>query len=456
MAKLWQKDSSLNKLAESFTVGEDYLLDRRLINSDCVASIAHATMLNSIGILSNKEFQGLRRELRHIIELNKRGDFTIEPAEEDCHTAIENHLTTVLGEAGKKIHTGRSRNDQIIAAIRLYSRSFLLDFQRDSLNLAQALLDFAGENTSMPMPGRTHMQLAMPSSVGLWAGAFIEEILDDLSLIAAVYDLNNMSPLGSAASYGVALPIDRQQVAEALGFKKVQNNVLYVNNSRGKIEAVILDAVEKVMLTLSKIAQDIIFFSMPEFGYFTLPDDICRGSSIMPQKKNPDILELVRARAASVSAMCLQIKSIIRALPSGYNADFQETKPAFIRGVDTALSCVRVMGLTVSKQQVNEEKLIAGFLPEIFATDRVVELVGRGIPFRDAYRQVAAELHKIEDKDPYEAIRQKVHAGATGNLGLEMSAGRVREFGARLQEESKSVEQKISLLAGSGVKLFNL
>lgn len=456
MGKLWQKDSSLNKLVESFTVGEDYLLDRRLINSDCVASIAHAAMLNSIGILKNEEFQGLRRELRHIIGLNERGDFTIEPAEEDCHTAIENHLTAVLGEAGKKIHTGRSRNDQIIAAIRLYSRSFLLDFQRDCLNLVQVLLDFAGENTSVPMPGRTHMQLAMPSSVGLWAGAFAEEILDDLSLIAAAYDLNNMSPLGSAASYGVPLPIDRQQVSEALGFKKVQNNVLYVNNSRGKTEAIILDAVEKVMLTLSKIAQDIILFSIPEFGYFTLPDDICRGSSIMPQKKNPDILELVRARAASVSLQCQQIKSIIRALPSGYNADFQETKPAFIRGVDSALSCVRIMALTVSKLQVNEEKLTAGFLPEIFATDRVVELVGRGIPFRDAYRQVAARPHRIEDKDPYEAIRQKVHAGATGNLGLEMSAGRVRELGTRLQEESKRVDQKISLLAGSGVKLFNL
>ncbi len=456
MAKLWQKDSSLNKLVEKFTVGEDYLLDRRLINSDCVASIAHAAMLNSIGILKNEEFQGLRRELRHIIELNKEGDFTIEPAEEDCHTAIENHLTAVLGEAGKKIHTGRSRNDQIIAAIRLYSRSFLLDFQRDCLNLVRVLLDFAGKNSSVPMPGRTHMQLAMPSSVGLWAGAFAEEILDDLSLIAAAYKLNNMSPLGSAASYGVPLPIDREQVAAALGFKKVQNNVLYVNNSRGKIEAVILDAVEKVMLTLSKIAQDIILFSMPEFGYFTLPDNICRGSSIMPQKKNPDILELIRAKAASVSLQSLQIKSIIRALPSGYNADFQETKPPFIRGADSALSCVRIMALTMSKLQVNEEKLAAGFLPEIYAADRAVELVGKGMPFREAYRQVAAELDKLENKDPYEAIRQKTHSGATGNLGLEMSAGRVRELGTRFQEESKRVEHKVALLAGAGVKLFNL
>lgn len=456
MAKLWQKDYSLNKLVESFTVGEDYLLDRRLINSDCVASIAHAAMLNSIGILKNEEFHGLRRELRRIIELNKSGDFTIELAEEDCHTAIENHLTAVLGEAGKKIHTGRSRNDQIIAAIRLYSRSFLLDFQRDCLNLVRVLLDFAGKNSSVPMPGRTHMQLAMPSSVGLWAGAFAEEILDDLSLITAVYELNNMSPLGSAASYGVPLPIDREQVAEALGFKKVQNNVLYVNNSRGKIEAVILDGVEKVMLTLSKIAQDIILFSIPEFGYFTLPDDICRGSSIMPQKKNPDVLELVRARAASVSLQSLQIKSIIRALPSGYNADFQETKPPFIRGADSALSCVRIMTLTVNKLKVNEEKLIAGFLPEIYAADRAIELVGKGIPFREAYSQVAAELHKIEDKDPYEAIKQKTHAGSTGNLGLEMSADRVRELGTRLHEESKRVEQKIAALAGASVELFNL
>ncbi len=454
MAKLWQKDYSLDQVVEHFTVGEDYLLDRNIVNGDCVSGIAHAEMLESIGILTEIEFKSLRNELVNIIKLNDRGKFSILPGHEDCHTAIENHLTSVLGEAGKKIHTGRSRNDQVIAAIRLYSRAFLIEFQRVCLKLTSNLIDFAGTNSNVPMPGRTHMQIAMPSSVGLWAGAYAEGLLDDLYLVAAAYNLNNMCPLGSAASYGVSLPIKREMVAHALGFERVQNNVLYVNNSRGKIESVILDALEQVMITLSKMAQDLILFSMPEFKYFSLPVELCTGSSIMPQKRNPAALELIRAKASAVSAFSMQIKSIIKGLPSGYNRDFQDTKAPFIKGLNVGMNCVRIMDLIIRRVKVNEKKLLEGFIPEIFATDRAMELVGRGIPFRDAYRQVGCSLDTLKDEDPYEAIRKKTHTGATGNLGLDSSRNRIKEFESLLETEAARVEKRITGLAGFKVLLF--
>ena len=459
MAKLWQKDYSLDQVVEHFTVGEDYLLDRNLVNGDCVSGIAHAAMLETIGILTEYEFKSLRNELINIIKLNDSGEFPILPGDEDCHTAIENYLTAVpvkavLGEAGKKIHTGRSRNDQVIAAIRLYSRAFLIEFQRECLKLTSNLIDFAGTNSNVPMPGRTHMQIAMPSSVGLWAGAYAEGLLDDLSLVAVAYNLNNMCPLGSAASYGVPLPIKREMVAQALGFERVQNNVLYVNNSRGKVESVILDAVEQVMITLSKMAQDLILFSMPEFKYFSLPVELCTGSSIMPQKRNPAALELIRAKAATVSAFSMQIKNIIKGLPSGYNRDFQDTKAPFIKGLNVGINCVRIMDLIIRRIKVNENKLLDGFIPEIFATDKAMELVGRGMPFRDAYRQVGSSLDTLKDEDPYEAIRKKTHTGATGNLGLDASRNRIKEFESLLEPEAARVEKRITGLAGFKVSLF--
>jgi len=453
MSKLWEKEYSLDKLIEEYTVGDDPQLDARLVNADCVASIAHATMLERIGILSAKELKGLRRELVEIIRRNDAGDFTIRVDEEDCHTAIENHLVQRLGEAGKKIHTGRSRNDQIIAALRLHARSALLSIQRSCLDLVGTLKGFAARHANVPMPGRTHMQIAMPSSVGLWAGAFAEELLDDLSLLEGAYDLNNLSPLGSAASYGVPLPLDRELVAELLGFRAVQNNVLYVNNSRGKFESVILDAAEQVMLSLSKLAQDVILFSMPEFRYFTLPQELCGGSSIMPQKRNPGMLELMRAKAAAVGAAGVQIKGIIRSLPSGYNRDFQETKGPFLRSLSVVLASLRVADRVMRSLEVNEQALLAGFLPEIYATDRALELVASGVPFRDAYRQVAAGLKSLEGMDPHEAIRRKTHTGTTGNLKLELIEQRLVEHARKAAAQAGEVDRRVRELIGTEAAL---
>lgn len=456
MGKLWHKKTELNKEIEKFTVGDDYILDKQIVSADCTASIAHARMLFKIGILKEKEYNDLKGELINILKDNEKNRFDITVQDEDSHTSIENRLTRVLGEEGKKIHTGRSRNDQVIAALRLFSRDFLINFEKSCLSLSETLINFAEENKSIPMPGRTHMQLAMPSSVGLWAGSFAEEIIDDTLLAVQAYELNNMSPLGSAASYGVPLPLDREMVSELLGFKRVQNNVLYVNNSRGKIESVILNAVEQVMLTLSKMAQDIILFSMPEFGYFTLPEEICTGSSIMPQKRNPGMLELIRAKTATVSSLNMQVKSIIRGLPSGYNRDFQETKRAFIEGIRIAVMSVKIMSLTIDKLKVNEKALIAGFKPEIFATDRAIELVRKGMPFREAYKEVGLNLDKLENLDPYSAISEKNYSGTTGNLKLDTALQRLLETRKEIDREEAKIRSKLKSLTGLNIEFFKL
>lgn len=453
MSKLWDKGYALDELIEQFTVGEDTVLDRRLVAADCLASLAHAGMLTKIGVLTEEENKALCKELLRIIGLNRTGEFSIRREDEDCHTAIENHLVEHVGEAGKKIHTGRSRNDQVIAALRLYTRSFLLGLEESVLDLVQGVLVFAQEHRDVPMPGRTHLQVAMPSSIGLWAGAYAEELLDDLSLVDSAYNLNNSCPLGSAASYGVPLPLDREMVAEALGFDRVQNNVLYVNNSRGKFEAIILDTLEQLMLTLSKLSQDLILFSLPEFGYFRLPDELFAGSSIMPQKKNPCMLELLRAKAATMSSYSLQVKSIIRALPSGYNRDFQETKAPFLHGLDLARISVQVMCLVIEKLRPDEKRLRQGFTPDIYATDRALERVAEGTPFRDAYRQVGSDLDALEKGDPDRAIGSRTSSGTTGNLGLSSAVKQAGKRRDELLSRRDSVAEKLATLAGTPIHL---
>jgi argininosuccinate lyase len=456
LAKLWQKDYELNEMVEAFTVGEDHVLDMNLVKADCVASIAHAAMLRSIGILTAAENNDLKKELLSIIELVTQGRFVIKAADEDCHTAIENHLVTKLGDAGKKIHTGRSRNDQVIAALRLYARDFLQRFRSSCTTIVGSLLEFGRRHRDIPMPGRTHMQIAMPSSVGLWSLAFAEQLTDDLELVDTAYRLNDMCPLGSAASYGVPLPLNREMVAELLGFSRLQNNVLYVNNSRGKIESIILDSLEQVLLTLSKLAQDLILFSMPEFGYFTLPRELCSGSSIMPQKKNPCGLELVRAKAATVSAHSMQIKNIIKALPSGYNRDFQETKPPFIRGVNIALASVEVMNLSIQKLTVNRDRLLQGFIPEIYATDAALDLVKKGMPFRDAYKQIGLHLDELGKYDPVQIINAKKSSGNTGNLCSEKTEKTLQQKMKQYAEEHAKVDKALSGLLGTRPVLYKM
>ena len=419
MAKLWFKNYELNELLEKFTVGNDYILDQNLVVSDCLCSIAHIQMLAKIGVLTEDEFKALKKVLLDIIKLSEKGKFQIKLSDEDCHTAIEGYLTAKLGDVGKKVHTGRSRNDQVLTATRFYAKTRLLQIIDRALDLEDSLIKFAEKNKNVPMPGRTHMQIAMPSSVGLWGAAFAEELLDDIAFLNAAYELNNRCPLGSAASYGVPLPLDRELTASLLGFADIQNNVLYANNSRGKIESMIADALEQLTLTYSKMAQDLIIFSMPEFGYFSLPAQLCSGSSIMPQKKNPDGLELLRGKAASMAGYCAGMKNVIRALPTGYNRDFQETKELFIKVLDTADISTQVAKLTIDELKVNKAKLLEGFTPEIFATDEALRLVASGKSFRDAYKEVGLNLKKLKNEDPVAALKKRTSLGTPGNLNLK-------------------------------------
>lgn len=426
--KLWEKGYQLNQLVEMFMTGDDPLLDQALIPYDCLGSIAHAKMLEKIGVLNVSECNQLTQELSNIIQLAKKGQFTIRPEDEDVHTAVENALIQKLGDLGKKLHTARSRNDQVLLDIRLYTRDWILEFVEEILAVCAKLCHFAEKYQDIPIPGRTHFQRAMPSSLGLWAASFAESFLDNLELFKTAYWLVNQCPLGSAASYGVSLQIDRKFASDLLGFRAVQNNVLYANNSRGKFESTILYTLTQVMNDLSKLCTDIILFSTPEFGYLGLPEETCPGSSLMPQKRNPCPLELIRAKSAVVQGMLIQVLEIIRALPSGYNRDFQETKRPLMQGFETTFSSLKVFSEVFSGISVNKEQCLKAFTPELFATDKVLELVKQGIPFRDAYKEVAKNLQDVAMEDPVANILSKTHEGATGNLGLNSCANKIEDY----------------------------
>jgi argininosuccinate lyase len=418
MSKLWQKDYSLDSLMEEFTVGNDYIIDQELVIADALASISHARGLHEIGILDKAELQMLEEGLRQVIKLRQEGLFNITKEDEDCHTAIEGYLTETHGEVGKKIHTGRSRNDQVQTALRLWMREFTLKLCKATGNLSEELLEFAQRYEKVPMPGRTHMQIAMPSSVGLWAASFAEELYDEAQHLMHLSWLLDQSPLGSAASYGVPLALDRQYTAQQMGFTRVQNNVLYANNSRGKFEAMLLDGCDYIALTLSKLAQDLILFTLPEFGYFSLPKTLCTGSSIMPQKKNPDGLELSRSRSAVVSSCAMRVKSIIRSLPSGYNRDFQDTKEPLLVGAKASWQLVQIFMRMIDGLEVHRDALTKACTSELYATDVVLQQVAQGKNFRDTYKEVGLHLDEVAVFDPVKTIEERSSIGTTGNLGL--------------------------------------
>ena len=437
MAKLWQKNYTLDSMMEHFTVRNDYVYDEELVLSDVLGSAAHAKGLHRIGILTGEETESLLQGLGEIAALRLEGRFPITVSDEDCHTAIEGYLTKRFGEAGKKIHTGRSRNDQVQTALRIYMREALLKLSSAALSFASSLIDLAERNQDVPMPGRTHMQIAMPSSVALWALSFAEEILDEAGMLLDLYGVLDQSPLGSAASYGVTLPLDREYTALLMGFSRVQNNVLYANNSRGKFEAFFLDHAEYLALTASKLAQDLMLFTLPEFGYFSLPRELCTGSSIMPQKKNPDGLELARSRTALIGSCSMRVKSIIKALPSGYNRDFQDTKEPLIEGFRATEELLMIMDEMVRKLSVHPDALASACTPELYATDRVMERVVAGGNFRDSYRNVGLNLDKVESEDPVASLRKRTSLGTAGNLGLDRDRAWLSELSGRTGKEAE-------------------
>lgn len=386
--KLWQKGYTLNSRIEAFTVGEDYLIDQKLVDYDCLASKAHAAMLCKIGILTDDELEKILNELDRIIELNHNGRFPVTLKDEDCHTAIENRLTESLGETGKKIHTGRSRNDQVLAALRLYYKDRLMHLKDELKSLKKAVDKLIESSGSIPIPGYTHTRKAMPSSVGLWAGALSEALEDDLLQLESVYALVDQSPLGSGAGYGVPLNLDREMVAEELGFSKIQKNPVYVQSSRGKFEAALLHLAGFILFDANKTATDLILFTLPDFGFFELPETFLTGSSIMPQKKNPDVLELIRANYHVVLGYEMQVKSLIGNLISGYHRDFQLLKEPVMKSLEILLETVSILTLVFENLTVNEKQCKKAMTDELFATEKVYDLVKKGMSFREAYRRV--------------------------------------------------------------------
>ncbi len=417
--KLWQKNYSIDSALESFTVSNDYILDQSLVLSDAFASLSQAMMLNKIGILSDDELKDIQKGLKEIRDLKLEGKFEIKREDEDVHTAIEGYLTEHYGECGKKIHTGRSRNDQVQTALRIYMREALLKTIDQILDASSSLITLAKNNVLTPMPGRTHMQIAMPSSVALWALSFAEEMLDTAKMASSFFEIIDQSPLGSAASYGVSLPLDREYTACLMGFSKVQNNVLYANNSRGRFEAMLLDILGYEALTISKLAQDLMIFTLPELGYFSLPKELTTGSSIMPQKKNPDGLELARSRTALILSLSERVKSIIKCLPSGYNRDFQDTKEPLIEGYNASRELIMITSHMIDGLIVNKENLLKGCTPELYATDNVMDKVLSGGNFRDSYLEVGLNLDKVNKTDPEKALLKRTSIGTSGNLNIE-------------------------------------
>ncbi|MBU0756917.1 MAG: argininosuccinate lyase [Nanoarchaeota archaeon] len=415
--KLWDKGMDVADPISAF-LASDLAYDQKLVKYEVMASTAHAKMLEKIEILNNEETEKIIACLIEIKELDKQGLFQLLPEDEDVHTKVENYLSEKLGDTGKKIHTYRSRNDQVLVNQRLYNKDELNAIKNTAKKLFKLIIDFAKEHEYTAMPGYTHRQKAMLSSVGLWAGAFAESLIDDLKLLGTAYELNNLNPLGSAASYGVPANIDREFTAKELGFSKVQNNVLYCQNSRGKIESAIVSALSQVMMTLSKLSADLMLFSTHEFGYFTLGDDVATGSSIMPQKKNPDVPELIKGNASLVIGYENMIKNTVKDLPSGYNKETQVVKELIIKSFELTSNSVQAMSIVMQSLHVNKEICAASCTKELFATDYAYELVEKGIPFRDAYRKAAKEIENIEVPDLVEALKKRSHVGGTGKLGL--------------------------------------
>lgn len=432
-----------------YTVGDDPVLDMDLVRWDCLGTAAHVTMLSEMPVtppvVTQEEAARVRAALADVVADRF---FVVREQDQDVHMAVETRLTETLGDLGKKIHTGRSRNDQVAVDVRLHIKDQLLGLEGELADLAAALVDFGKVHDRVPMVGRTHLQPAMPSSVGVWATGHAEMILDQTANLEAAYTLNDACPLGSAAGYGVPLPLDRQRTSDLLGFARPLHNVFGASMGRGEDEAALLSALAQLMAVLSRLAEDMILFSMPEFGYFTLPRAYCTGSSIMPQKYNPDVLELVRSKTAQVLGLATAALSMLHAMPGGYNRDLQDCKGLYMKGLSITRTTLRILAKFVRGLGIDEAKLRAGFIPGVFATDVALRKVAAGTPWREAYHQVRDNLEALATEDPDAAVAAKTHAGATAGLDYALYAGRVVALRTSVAARTEQFEAKMKELLG--------
>ncbi|MBN1598406.1 MAG: argininosuccinate lyase [Bacteroidales bacterium] len=412
--KLWDKGIPINKRIENFTIGRDRELDLLLAKYDILGTIAHIIMLEKIELITGDELIRLRNELKAIYKQIEKGHFVIDEGIEDVHSQIEFLITQKVGEAGKKIHSARSRNDQVLLDIKLYSRAKLLDVA-DSVNrLFLTLIDLSEKHKDKLMPGYTHLQVAMPSSFGLWFGAYAESLSDDLHLLAAAYKIVNQNPLGSAAGYGSSFPIDRDLTTKLLGFDTMNYNVVYAQMGRGKTERAVTAALGLIASTISKLAYDACLFMNQNFGFVSLPDEFTTGSSIMPHKKNPDVFELIRAKCNKIQALANEMTLISNNLTSGYFRDYQILKEQYLESFDSLIDCMDIAKYALQKIRIKEDILENDLYKYVFSVEELNKEVLKGKPFREAYKLVGERIQK-GDFSPDKKINH-VHAGSIGNL----------------------------------------
>ena len=427
---VWAADGrATDPEVQAFLAGDDVLTDRELFLFDIQATKAHARGLARIGILTESEAVAMTPELDGLAAEYASGAFVLDARYEDGHSAIEAHLTKKLGETGKRVHTGRSRNDQVQVALRLYLRDRLTSLVHGNLAAAEAMLGRAEQDGRLPMPGYTHLQRAMPSNVGLWLGSFAEAFLDDAAFAASTRDWLATCPLGTSAGYGVNLPLDREGVATELGFDRLQVNPMYVQSSRGKFELAALGALAQALFDVRRFAWDLSLFASSEFAFVRLPAAYVTGSSLMPNKKNPDLVELLRAAAATVIGAQTEVASAL-SLPSGYHRDLQMTKAPLLRGMRTGLQALFLVPRLVRDLTLDEARLRAAITPEMFATDRATALARAGTPFRDAYHAVAKTLDASGASDIEASLAARVSPGATGDLRLAAMRRRLETLNA--------------------------
>ncbi len=413
--KLWQKSTDVNKQIDTFTVGNDRELDLVLAPFDVLGSLAHIRMLEKIGLLEKEEWKQLDQELKKIYKDIQKGSFKIADDVEDIHSQVEFLLTQKLGDVGKKIHSGRSRNDQVLVDLKMYFRHEIKEIVQLTSQLFQTLVSQSEKYKSVLMPGYTHMQVAMPSSVGLWFGAYAESLVDDLHSLRAAFEVVNKSPLGSAAGYGSSFPLDREMTAELLGFSQPNYNVVYAQMTRGRSEKVMAHAIATIGTTLSKLSMDVCLYMGQNFGFFSFPDELTTGSSIMPHKKNPDVFELVRGRCNQLQALPVEIGYILNNLPSGYHRDLQQLKEGLFPALQTTKECLEILNFSLSQIIVSEDIINDPKYDYLFTVELVNELVLGGMPFRDAYKEVGLQIEAGNYK-PDRKIKH-THLGSIGNLG---------------------------------------
>ena len=412
--KLWEKNIQVNQKIEQFTVGRDREMDVYLAKYDVLGSMAHIRMLQSVGLLEKEELESLLAELKEIYHTADKNEFIIEDGVEDVHSQVELMLTKKLGDIGKKIHSGRSRNDQVLVDLKLFTRAEIEKTVEAVSGLFEVLISQSNKYKDVLLPGYTHLQIAMPSSFGLWFGAYAESLADDLQLLLSAWKITNRNPLGSAAGYGSSFPLNRGMTTDLLGFDTMNYNVVYAQMGRGKMERVVSSALASVAATVSKLAFDACMFSSQNFGFIRLPDEFTTGSSIMPHKKNPDVFELTRAKCNKIQALPQEILLITNNLPSGYFRDYQIIKELFIPAFEELRQCLEMTTLMMENLTVNEDILSDKKYDLIFSVEEVNKLTLSGVPFRDAYKKVGLEI-EAGNFIPEKSVTH-THQGSIGNL----------------------------------------